>query len=516
MKKFIWPLVTKRELFLVLALAVLASFLSLLPTIWAYLKTPPGFWFVGFYFFYDPWDVNLYLDAIRQGFNGHWLYQNPYDPGATSLPVHFLYLFLGHLSRLFSLSIPWVYHLANLFLTITFSYTLYLFLAFVFQEKNWRLGALFLITFGGGIGWLFLQKVLLADLALPVTTVFQTLHLPHFLLNQTLFLTTLLLSFWAVSVKKKAFSLLSVLSGGALAFVHPYSLLLVMSIFGGYFLLSILTKKNLTKFFYLIPQFTLWTVFLLIFYLLLRQTPYLTSSYPPSPSPFYFLVSYGLLTPLVILGAIGFWQKKEEKTLFLLSWLLIHFLFPYLIPPKILAFKGFFIILGITAILGLRWLGRLLRHSWAIYFWVLFFSTFSTIFLTLIYLLPIYGSQVNPWTYLTCEEKRAFDFLSRNSKEGEIVLASPLIGNFIPANTNNRVYFGHDVSILNFQERRKNISGFYEGKFSAPPLNFLKKEKIDYVFWGPKEKELGELDLTKEPYLESIYQNEKVTLFKVR
>ena len=516
MKKFIWPAISKKELFLVLVLALSASLLSLMPTIWSYLKTPPGFWFVGFYFFYDPWDVNVYLNALRQGFNGRWLYQNPYDPTSAALPIYFLYLFLGHLARLFSLSVPWAYHLASVFLTIIFFYALYLFLAFVFREKNWRLASLFLITFGGGIGWLFYQKILFADLAFPVTTVFQTLHLPHFLLNQALFLTTFLLSLWAISVEKRTLSLLSALSGVALTFVHPYSLLLVVLVFGGYFLLAILAKKNLARFFYLTPQFAIWIVFLLFFYLLLRQTPYLTLNYPPPPSPFYFLVSYGLLTPLVILGAINFWHRKEEKTLFLLSWLLIHFSAPYLFPPKVLAFKGFFIIVGITAIWGLKWLGSLIKYPWAVYFWVLFFSTFSAIFTTIILLIPIYSSQVKPWTYLTYEERGAFDFLSRNSKEGEIVLASSLIGNFIPANTNNQVYFGHEASILNFQERRRNISEFYAGKFSALPHQFLKKEKIDYVFWGPKEKELGGLDLTKEPYLENIYQNEKVTLFKVR
>ncbi|MDP3954975.1 MAG: hypothetical protein Q8Q15_01250, partial [bacterium] len=111
MKEFIWPSISRKELSIVLSLACCAIIFYLTPTIWAYLKTPPGFWFVGFNFIHDPWDVNSYLANIRQGFNGRWLYQNPYATVPTEpIPIYFFYIFLGHLAKIFSLPILWIYH----------------------------------------------------------------------------------------------------------------------------------------------------------------------------------------------------------------------------------------------------------------------------------------------------------------------------------------------------------------------------------------------------------------------
>lgn len=515
MKKFAWPAVSLREWLFVFALAILAFSLALLPTIWAHVKTPPGFWFVGFNFIHDPWDINVYLNALRQGFGGHWLYQNFYDSTSLAkLPIYFPYLFLGHLARVFSLPIPFIFHLASAFLTILFFFTLYLFLAFFFKEKNWRFLTLFLITFGGGIGWLFFPKIVLADIGFPDGTVFQTLHLPHFILNQTVFLATLLFSLGALLFRKWYFTLLGSLSGLFLASLHPYSLLVVVLVFLGYFLLLILARKDLTGVFYLTPQFFIWSAGLLFFYLLLRQSPYFASP-GDIPSPLYLFLSYGLLSPLAVLGAVFLWREKEEKNLFLLSWLLFHPLAIYFpLSFHRLAIKGFFIILVIAAAWGLKKLGTQVAKPWPIYFLVLSLSIFTQLFITGLLLSPsVFDKR---WTYLTREEKQAFDFLLKNSKEGEIVLASYRIGNFLPANTNNRVYLGHTTVKFNPQEREKKIASFYSGRLSTSARQFLKNEKIDYVFWGPEEKELGNFDLTKEPYLENIHQNGKVTIFAFR
>lgn len=509
----------KKDLFCVLALSLLASFFSLLPTIWAWLQTPDGFWFSGFNFWFDPWDINTYFADIRQGILGHWLYQDPYRPErSTPLPIFTLYLFLGHLARIFNLPVPIVYHLASILLTIIFFFVLYIFLSLFLKERSWIFLSLVLIAFGGGIGWLFVSAgIYLQDIAFPDATVFQTLHLPNFVLDQALFLATLLFSFKNLFSKNMSFLLPAVLSGFFLSFVHPYSLVVAIVILIGFSLLYFWRRKSFPPSLRLLFQFLPWVIGLFLFYLLLRTTPFLDSkiiTLKPTfatPPPSVLLLGYGLLTPLAVLGAINLWQQNSKEGLFLIAWLLSHFAILYLpVDFQRVLIKSFFIVFCLIAVFGLRKIK--LISFWPVRFWLIFLVAFSQVFM-LFYLLTLPDAG-RKWLYLRQEEKQGFDFLLEKSKPGEIVLSAYPVSNYIPANTNNRVYFGY--SVLDVSGKRENVSNFYSGRLSYSASQFLKQEKIDYVFWGPEEKSLGDFDLTKESYLEKIYQNGKVTVFKVK
>lgn len=519
MRKILLSLpLTKKEVLFVSCLAVFASFLSLAPTIWAYLKTPPGFWFSGFNFWFDPWDINSYFAYMRQGFNGSWLYQNPYTPSLSpALPVFSLYFLLGHLSRAFSLPIPFVYHLASLFLTILFFLIIYIFISFFVKEKSWRFGTLFLVAFGGGIGWLSFFRISFADVTIPDATTFQTLHLPHFVLDQSLFLAAILFSFCAILFKKWKLALTSSVIGIILAFIHPYSLFAALFILLGFLAVLILSKRLLSNVIYFLPQFIIWSTILFIFYalLFLKKPPVfiIATNEALSPSPLYFFLSYGFLSLLAIFGLYTLWCKRDEKSLFLFSWLIFHFLALYLpFHFQRLMLKSFFIILSLVAIIGLKKLGSLIKNPWPAYFGFFFFSTLTQMIMILDLFLSFNSSR--RWVYLTKEEKYAFDFLLKDSRPGDVILASDKISNFIPAQTNNRV--SSDKQVLRPEMEKEKTSRFYSGAFLSSPPPFMKKEKIEYVFWGPEEKELGDFDLTKLTYLENIYQNGKVTIFKVK
>ncbi len=51
----------RRELLIAFLIAVGAAIFSLLPTIYAWLNTPEGYWFTGVSSYFDPWDVNTYF-----------------------------------------------------------------------------------------------------------------------------------------------------------------------------------------------------------------------------------------------------------------------------------------------------------------------------------------------------------------------------------------------------------------------------------------------------------------------
>lgn len=515
---------SKGEMLVVFFLAVLACTLVFLPTIVAYFKTAPGYWFSGFNFFYDPWDINTYLANIRQGFNGQWFYRNPYTSFPDkALPIYLFYILLGHFSRVTALPILLVYHAANIVLTALFCFVLYIFLAFFFTKRNVRLSTFFLILFGGGLGWLLLPiGIPSVDIIYPDGAVFQMLHLPHFVLNQVLFLSTLLFSFGSSYFKRWSLVFGAGFSGVLLAFIHPYSLLAVTLIVLGYSCLLFVRKRNMNTIFYLGPLLTLWTLTLIIFRLLLKPT-LLFDQVATSPQPWLLFLSYGFLSLFAIWGALTYWRKRDEKSLFLFSWFVVHSLVLYL-PFSFQRFnlKGFFIILGICAVVGIEKLVSLIRDRRVVYTVILFFSSFNALIITIVpltFVVPLTSRHFETWhnwIYLTVEEKSAFNFLLKNSQKGEVVLASFRISDFLPVYTDNRVHLGRDLVVFDWKGAVQDIPKFYSGKLSVPPYQYLKEGKIDYIFWGDDEKALGDFDLTKESYLENIYQNEKVIVFKVK
>src|SRR5437899_11202468 len=96
-----------------LVLAAGVALLSLTPYLLAYLWTPPGHHFAGFFFIAD--DATTYLAKMRQGAQGSWLWNDPYtsEPHGGVFLFGF-YLLFGHLAGLLHLPMIAAYHLAGI------------------------------------------------------------------------------------------------------------------------------------------------------------------------------------------------------------------------------------------------------------------------------------------------------------------------------------------------------------------------------------------------------------------
>jgi len=96
-----------------LVFAAAVALLSLTPYLLAYLWTPPGHHFAGFFFIAD--DATTYLAKMRQGAQGSWLWNDPYtsEPHGGVFLFGF-YLLFGHLAGLLHLPMIAAYHLAGM------------------------------------------------------------------------------------------------------------------------------------------------------------------------------------------------------------------------------------------------------------------------------------------------------------------------------------------------------------------------------------------------------------------
>lgn len=108
-------------------------------------------------------------------------------------------------------------------------------------------------------------------------------------------------------------------------------------------------------------------------------------------------------------------------------------------------------------------------------------------------------------------------WLEMNSLRSSIVLSKYTAGNYIPAYSGNFVYFGHNPESPHFDERSQKVEYFFSGAMSpTEAYKFLQTEKINYVFYGPQEKDKNTQSIDRYEFLKPVYQSALVTIFEVK
>lgn len=489
-------------------IAIAAAIFSLLPTIWAGIHTPQGMWFTGVSSYFDPWDINTYFAAMRQGFGGSLLFRDPYNPTSNRAPLHLIYLLLGHLARVLHLSVPTTFYSAGFVLGVVFLLAVYFFVRHFLHSKFWGLVCLYLVAFGGGFGGLVLfQGQLLPDTAYPDVTVFPTLHLPHFILDEFLFLGVLFLSYLALTQHRWRYGLAASFLGGLLSFIHPYSLFVADVVLGVFLTALYLKDKDWRRVRFLLPLafvgLSAACYFFGIFYRASGHPLKISSSSQfATPSPVTLFLGYGLVAALALKGAYHLWKEKEMsyESLFLLSWFLGHFSVLYLpISWQRIMIKSFFVVLCLLAVVGMRALD--LRKDLVALVAILVLSSLTN--LSIQYFTIVSTPAKNPWAYLSLEKFEVLGWL-RNNAPGRTILAPPLLSTIIPANSQSFVYLGYQ-DVKSDLVRTQMVENFYNGTLSSPK-EFLHSNRISYIIFI---NDRGGFSQKCQDYLLEVYRNDK-------
>jgi hypothetical protein len=472
-------------------------------------------------FLYNPLDGNSYLAKMRQGFNGGWEFKLPYtaEPGDGTY-IFLFYLLLGHIARWMNGSLLSVYHAARVAAGCWLLWQLWLFVKESYGDDEKAVRRTFILaTFGSGVGWLFFGSGnLMPDFLVPEIYPFLSAYTnPHFPLAMGLVLWVFRISLSGVFARRRGSFLLA---GFIIATLLPFAWGVAIAVLTVRAVWTWFVERRITWHPVLWLGFggapvALYQISVAANHPVLR----LWNQQNLTPSPPFWEVGLALMPSLLFaFSAIVIGRKnwKNNPALSLsAAWLLIglvmmyvpfplqrRFMFGIYIPAAVLAVTGLKIITGERNILK-RWL-------WPT---VLILSLPSNL---LVLFLGGYGIQTqDPSLYLSAYEYEALMWVEQFTDPDALILASPEIGNYIPAQTGRRVLYGHPFETVYAADEEEIVLHFFVGTLTEVQANdLLETRGVDYIFYGPREKSLGNPPFGTLNF-EAAYQNEQVSIYLV-
>jgi hypothetical protein len=530
--------------------ACIVMIVTSLPYMLGYAVQGQDYRFTGFVFAVQ--DGNSYIAKMMGGISGAWLFRTPYTVAEQQGVLMYLpYILLGKLAWPPGLHVQLVmlYHLFRFAAGVLMIRASYDFLAFFVQDIRLRRFGLALIILGGGLGWIFVflgQDQWLGSLPLefysPESFGFLSIFgLPHLAIARACILWTLLI--YLRFVKNHSSSRNDVreaLKAGFLWFMaglfQPLTLLvigvvIVFHIIGLALWQAYLQSKQKLTDWNRLRDLLRFVVFagilpgLLLIYIAYSTItdPFLsqwgTQNILVSPHIFHYLLAYGVLIPYTWVGGRQLMREDTWVGWLPVGWILLFPIlayFPVTVQRRLP--EGVWVVLCVLALLALQnwtkqgFLEGLRRRYLAYPPLLLLFP--STLILWLGGLLST--SNANLPLFRPIDEVILFEYLQKHANPRQVVLSSYETGNPLPAWAPVQVVIGHGPESADLELLLLQVQDVYSSNMSdSQRLGWMSSIGIDYVFWGPAEKELGDWDPQTAGFLHLIQQSGDYSLFEV-
>lgn len=514
-------------LFLILITAV--------PYVFGFINTPAGHTYSGIDYL-APGDTNTYFSMIEEVKQGHWSFHNLFTseehPAAY---VNVLWLGVGLLARLFSLTPFIAFHLARILLISVLVYIVMCLLYYVFGQQHKKvllgLGTIFLVS---GMG-LFVDGFLhnpAASLQHPVDLwvteaipFLSVMHSPHFIASIALLVLSFFWLLRAFLEQRYLFAVFAGLSSAVLFSTHPFYVPTIYVISAVWAVALLVTNYQKYK-----RVIVSWIIFfgisapILSYFLWLNNLnvvfrEWSSANLLSSPNPWMYIIGFGWLIPFAVIGVVRTWGDVRFRLLF--YWVIANIVLLYSpIAFQRRLVEGLQIPLGVFAVVGVWWLLKRARaRSW---YAAMACSVFLVVFAPLgnlqmisqdIFLYSDPGSMFYYMYYPLQGDIDAMRWLKDNTDDTDIILSSKEIGNFIPAYTGRRVFIGHKPQTLFSDVKVKLVRDFYENP--SEQKQFVSDWGITYVFYSAQDKTLDNFDPPAASFLVPVHATDTAIIYQV-
>ena len=508
------PTISKDEWRWAAIRAVALVVMATLPYLIAYLTAPDDLFYTGF--LSNPEDGNAYLAKMQQGLRGDWSYHLPYTAEPHEGEFLFTYyLALGHVARWTDLSLILVFHLARAVGGLILLLALYYAVACFFHDILQRRFAFTITALGSGLGWLAaLLGELTVDLWVPEGYIFYSLFVnPHFPLAIALMLFLILWSVtpWGTARADWRRLIGLALATAAIGIVQPLGLLPVGVVLLVYALV-LWAQKHRLPWREIVSGAVIGAVglpFALNAYLASTRNPafaaWSAQNQTPSPPPWDYVVGYGVILALALIGLWAAIRRRRDSDWLLTVWTVctaVLLYVPFSLQRRLV--MGLIVPLGMLATMGWhvgphrRWLRA--PVVWAV-------AGLTHLFLITI---TLHGALTrHEALFLLEDERAALNWLSAEASPDALVIAAPQTGLYIPAWAGQRVFYGHSFDTANADVRQAQLVAF----FNDGGQTLLKERRVDYVFYGPRERALSKSNWQPDPRWKPAYQQGTVTIY---
>jgi hypothetical protein len=235
-----------------------------------------------------------------------------------------------------------------------------------------------------------------------------------------------------------------------------------------------------------------------------------------SPHPLHYLLAYGALIPLAILGGRVLAREHGKSGLLPIAWVILLPALAY--APHNLQRRmpeGVWVAMATLAAMGLAsWKRkRITARTIAA---VLLLASLPSAVLLLGGGSALALSPREP-IFLHVDQADAFERLGERAEVGDAVLASFPTSNALPAWAPIRVLAGHGPESANLEDILPRVNAFFDEDTSDRERQVLLEEfDVRFVFWGPEERALGAWLPTKSDLVRGLLASGDYEVFAVK
>jgi len=513
-----------------------ALLLTSLPYLYGALLSTPQSQFSGLVLGVE--DGNSYLARIRLGASGAWqlhlFYTSEPHPGAYLMPF---YLVLGKLARLVNSEPVVAFHAARLACGLLLLLSVYCFAAFFTAARAVRRLTLWLVGLGSGLGWLVLLTGQLAQVGLPLDfyspeafAFHALLGLPHVSLALSSLLWGIVLAGMAWEQQNLRYAFWAGLALTVTALAGAFYIGIAAAVLGSGLVLRAIRRRSTA---FVVAELRVVALALMMPALIVAYNVYVFTGHPVyqvwaaqnqilSPRPLHYVLSFGPLLVLAVLGGYQEWRRNASRSLLLIGWCLVLPLlayFPFALQRRmtlggqvaltILAGLALWRSDEVTAAQGQRhgWVRRLGRPA------LIALLSISNLIILVGMVQEV--SRQSPPVFIPDWQVAAAEWLGQHATTEQVVLASYSTGNYLPTRMPARVFLGHDVETVHAVDKQAMVHRFYSSEDEAFRRKMLAAYNINYVYYGPHERALGSFIPAQAPYLKLVYDNTIVQIYRV-